>query len=65
MLAELTKRSLTEDISSEPLLSLCVLESLAPVSWSELENTLTGPPGQEAEEIPQVRDFKKTSYTGV
>ena len=44
-----------EDVGGEALLSVVLLESLAPVERCELEDAARRPAGQEAEEVAQVR----------
>ena len=55
MLVDLPERDLTEDVRSEPLLSVLLLESLLPVGGGELEDALHRPAREEAEEVAQVR----------
>src|SRR5690606_29813291 len=48
------ERQPSEDVGSEPLLSLLLLERLLPVRGRELEDAATGPGGQQAEEVAEV-----------
>jgi hypothetical protein len=45
----------TEDVAVEGLLSLALLERLAPVGGRELEDAMARPSGQQAEEVAHVR----------
>ena len=49
-----TERNVPEDMSVEPLLSVCLLESLLPISGSQLQDPVDRPAGQQAEKIPHV-----------
>src|SRR5260370_15082095 len=55
MLDGLLEVAAAEDVGGEPLLSVILLESLAPVERRELEDATRGPARQQAEEIAQVR----------
>ena len=48
------ERQPPEDIGSEPLLSLLLLERLLPVRGRELEDATPGPRGEQAEEVAEV-----------
>src|ERR1022692_630161 len=52
--ARQTEDYATEDVRVEGLLSLAFLEGLSPVGGSELEDAVTGPAREEAEQIPHV-----------
>jgi hypothetical protein len=46
----------TEDVGVQDLLSLVLLEGLAPVGRGELEDTVAGPAGQQAQQVAHVRE---------
>jgi len=50
----LSERDPAEDIRSEPLLSVLLLQRLLPVDGGELEDSPLRPRGQQAEEVAEV-----------
>ena len=50
----ISERERAEDVGSEPLLSVLVLQGLAPVGGGELEDAGERPSGQETEEIAEI-----------
>src|SRR5215831_7102209 len=54
MLLERGEREPAENVCCQPLLSVLVLQSLLPISGSELEDAAAGPAGQQAQKIAQV-----------
>src|SRR5215213_5037951 len=48
------KRSAAKEVGGETLLSVVLLECLAPVHGGEVEDTRGGPPGQEREQVAKV-----------
>jgi hypothetical protein len=54
MLNDRPETGLAEDIGSEPLLSVLLLQGLLPVGGSELKHAALRPGRQQAEEVTQV-----------
>ena len=50
----LTEGDRAEDVGSEPLLSLLLLERLLPVGGGELKDARARPRGQQAQKVAQV-----------
>lgn len=61
----LSERDPAEDVGGQPLLSLVLLERLLPVREGEGEDAGFGPRRQQAQEVPDVRQFTSRSTSSL